>query len=218
MTILLRRITFLGLSHVSDSSESSYVAKDNMTFSCKLMGKSLEGLLHFWNCDLNDTVGYRWSGTFLRSEEFLSQFSDPNHIIGDWSVVYGAVVKFVLACGQVVSELPVWRRVVNESELCSADRSLCLPSGFLSTIPWFRGCRWIVIGWFVHPTQHSSLWSQFFVCRDRGKKQFYQFKVPVHKKTSEHLLLSVSQFFGEESSTVTVDRTVYFLYFPIIIS
>ena len=47
MTILLRRITFLGLSHVSDSSESSYVAKDNMTFSGKLMEKSLEGLLHF---------------------------------------------------------------------------------------------------------------------------------------------------------------------------
>ena len=35
----------------------------------------------------------------------------------------------------------------------------------------------------------------------------------MHKKTSEHLLLSVSQFFGEESSTVTVDWTVYFLYF-----
>ena len=47
MTILLRRIAFLGLSHVSDSSESSYVAKDNMTFSGKLMKKSLEGLLHF---------------------------------------------------------------------------------------------------------------------------------------------------------------------------
>ena len=44
MTILLRRITFLGLSHVSDSSESSYVAKDNMTFSGKLMKKSLDGL------------------------------------------------------------------------------------------------------------------------------------------------------------------------------
>ena len=99
MTILLRRITFLGLSHVSDSSESSYVAKDNMTFSCKLMGKSLEGLLHFWNCYLNDTVGYRWSGTFLRSEEFLSQFSDPNHIIGDWSVVLVKLaVKLVLVC------------------------------------------------------------------------------------------------------------------------
>ena len=127
-------------------------------------------------CDLNDLVGVSLVWNIFRSEEFLSQFSDPNHIIGDWSVVCGAVVKFVLACGQVVSELPVWRRVVNESELCSADRSLCLPSGFLSTIPWFRGWRWIVIGWFVHPTQHSSLWSQFFVCRDRGKEQFYQLK------------------------------------------
>ena len=28
-----------------------------------------------------------------------------------------------------------------ESELCSADRSLCLPSGFLSTCPVVRGCR-----------------------------------------------------------------------------
>ena len=35
----------------------------------------------------------------------------------------------------------------------------------------------------------------------------------MHKKTSEHLNKSVSQFFGEESSTVTVDWTVYFLYF-----
>ena len=27
------------------------------------------------------------------------------------------------------------------SELCLADRSLCLPSGFSSTNPVFRGCR-----------------------------------------------------------------------------
>ena len=42
---------------MSDSSESSYVAKDNMTFSGKLMKKSLDGLSSLGNCDLNDVVG-----------------------------------------------------------------------------------------------------------------------------------------------------------------
>ena len=98
MTILLRRITFLGLSHVSDSSESSYVAKDNMTFSGKLMKKSLDGLSSLWNCDLNDVVGIAGLEQFLRSEEFLSQFSDPNHIIGDWSGVVKLAVKLMLVC------------------------------------------------------------------------------------------------------------------------
>ena len=51
------------------------------------------------NCDLYDVVGYRWSGTFFRSEEFLSQFSDPNHIIGDWSdVLVKLAVKLILVC------------------------------------------------------------------------------------------------------------------------
>ena len=129
MTILLRRITFLGLSHVSDSSESSYVAKDNMTFSCKLMKKSLDGLLHFWNCDLNDTVGYRWSGTFLRSEEFLSQFSDPNHIIGDWSVV-----------------CEVGR------EICACLRSSSFRTSSLKAC---GQCKWIVFSW---PFTLSAVW------------------------------------------------------------
>ena len=74
-----------------------------------------------------DVVGYRWSGTFFRSEEFLSQFSDPNHIIGDWSVVceVGCEIDTCLR----VKSFPnfkfegVWPI---ESELCSADRSLCL--------------------------------------------------------------------------------------------
>ena len=42
------------------------------------------------NCDLNDTVGVSLVWNIFHSEEFLSQFSDPNHIIGDWSVVCGA--------------------------------------------------------------------------------------------------------------------------------
>ena len=111
-----------------------------------------------WNCDLNDTVGYRWTGTFFRSEEFLSQFFWPKS--HHWWLVrclWSWPWNWCLSACRVVSELPVWRRVVNESELCSADRSLCLPSGFPSTSPVVRGWRWIVIIWFVHPTQQSSL-------------------------------------------------------------
>ena len=124
-------------------------------------------------------------------------------------------VKLILVC--------VSRRFRTSSlKACGQWRWIEFSRPFTLSAVWFPfydsvgswmtvNCSLIV--WFVHPTQHSSLWCQFFVCRDRGKKQFYQFKVPVHKKTSEHLLLSVSQFFGEESSTVTVDWNVYFLYF-----
>ena len=53
----------------------------------KASGEVVRRTFSLRNCDLYDVVGYRWSGTFFRSEEFLSQFSDPNHIIGDWSGV-----------------------------------------------------------------------------------------------------------------------------------
>ena len=92
------------------------------------------------NCDLNDVVGYRQFGTFSDLKSFLVSFSDRNHNIGDWSGVC-EVGREIDACLRVKS-FPnfqfegVWS---TESELSSADRSLCLPSGFLSTIPLVRG-------------------------------------------------------------------------------
>ena len=85
---------------------------------------------------------YRWSGTFSDLKSFLVSFSDPNHNIGDWSVVceVGCEIDTCLR----VKSFPnfkfegVWSI---GSELCSADRSLCLPSGFSSTSPVVRGCR-----------------------------------------------------------------------------
>ena len=88
----------LGFSHVNDSSESSYVAKDNMTFhesfcrsrytdffTSKLRferhSRCIAGLEHF--SDL---------------KSFLVSFSDPNHNIGDWSVVLKLAVKLMLVC------------------------------------------------------------------------------------------------------------------------
>ena len=85
---------------------------------------------------------YRWSGTFSDLKSFLVSIFDPNHNIGDWSGVC-EVGRETDACLRVKS-FPnfkfegVWSI---ESELCSADRSLCLPSGFLSTSPLVRGCR-----------------------------------------------------------------------------
>ena len=72
-------------------------------------------------------------------KSFLVSFSDRNHNIGDWSGVC-EVGREIGACLRVKS-FPnfkfegVWSI---ESELCSADRSLCLPSGFLSTSPLVR--------------------------------------------------------------------------------
>ena len=85
---------------------------------------------------------YRWSVTFSDLKSFLVSISDPNHNIGDWSVVC-EVGGEIGTCLRVKS-FPnfkfegVWSIV---SELCSADRSLCLPSGFYSTSPVVCGCR-----------------------------------------------------------------------------
>ena len=56
----------------------------------KAFGEVVRRTFSLRNCDLNDVVGYRWSGTFSDLKSFLVSFSDPNHIIGDWSVVCGA--------------------------------------------------------------------------------------------------------------------------------
>ena len=74
MTILLRRITFLGLSDVSDSSESSYVAKDNMTFFVQAYGEVVRGtssLLKLLS-ERHSRVSLVWN--IFRSEEVLSQY------------------------------------------------------------------------------------------------------------------------------------------------
>lgn len=84
---------------------------------------------------------YRWSGTFSDLKSFLVSFSDPNHNIGDWSVCF-EVGGEIDACLRVKS-FPsfkfegVWS---SESELSSADRSLCLPSGFLLRVRWSVEC------------------------------------------------------------------------------
>ena len=85
------------------------------------------------NCDLYDVVGYRWSGTFFRSEEFLSQFSDPNHIIGDWSVVC-EVGREIYAC-------------LRSSSFRASSLKAC------------GQWKWIVFSW---PFTLSAVWFPFY--------------------------------------------------------
>ena len=111
------------------------------------------------NCDLNDVVGVSLIWNIFRSEEFLSQFFWPKS--HHWWLVrclWSWPWNWCLSACQVVSELQVWRRVVNwKWTEFSWPFTLSILSGFPSTSPVVRGWRWIVIIWFVHPTQQSSL-------------------------------------------------------------
>ena len=91
---------------------------------------------------MNDLVGVSLVWNIFRLKSFLVSFSDPNHNIGDWSVVceVGCEIDTCLR----VKSFPnfkfegVWSI---GSELCSSDRSLCLPVWFSSTSPVVHGCR-----------------------------------------------------------------------------
>ena len=86
------------------------------------------------NCDLNDSVGVSLVWNFFWSEEFLSQFFWPKS--QHWWLVrclWSWPWNWCLSACQVVSELPVWRRVVN----------------------W----KWIVFSW---PFTLSTVWFSFY--------------------------------------------------------
>ena len=123
------------------------------------------------NCDLNDTVGVSLVWNIFRSEEFLSQFFWPKSQYW-WLVSCFEVGGEIDACLRVKS-FPsfkfegVWS---SESELSSADRSLCLPSGFFLRVRWSVECWWTRNHLIRSPNSTIEFcWCQFFVCRDRGK-------------------------------------------------
>ena len=146
------------------------------------------------NCDLNDVVGYRWFGTFSDQKSFVVSLPDPNHNISGWSVcLWSWRWNWFLSACQDVSELPVWRRVVNWKWIVFSwpfTLSTVWFSFYVSGGPWMSvNCNHLI------RSPNSTLefcWCQFFVCRDRGNKQFTSLKFPCIRRHQNSSFISQS--------------------------